>query len=99
MKDRINTPMAASTGIYDGASFVKLLMAGASANYIVSSIFKNGAETIADILEYLNMYLDENNFKSVNDIIGLLSQGNIKNPKAYERAQFMKYFSDRKDII
>ena len=99
MKDRIKTPMAASTGIHDGASFVKLLLAGAQANYIVSGIFKHGATVITEILDYLNSYLDQNNFESVNDIIGLLSQGNIANPKAYERMQFMKYFSDRKDVI
>ncbi len=99
MKDRIDTDLAASTGIHDGTSFVKLLMAGANVNYIVSSVFKNGPKVIGEILDYLNNYLDENNYQSVDEIRGLLSQGNIKNPKVYERAQFMKYFSDRKDII
>jgi len=98
MKDRINTNMAASTGIHDGASFVKLLLAGTDVNYVVSTIFKNGDKVIGEILNYLNDYLDKNNHKSVTDIIGKLSQGNIKEPKHYERAQFMKYFSDRKDI-
>lgn len=93
MSKRINTNMAASTGVHDGESFVKLLMAGASANYIVSSLFVNGFEVISEILEYLNDYLDRNNYKSVSEIIGLLSQENINNPKYYERAQFMKYSS------
>lgn len=99
MKGRINTSLAATTGIHDGESFVKLLLAGANVNYIVSAIFKNGEHAIQEILNYLNNYLDQNNYKSVKEIIGLLSQGNIKEPKHYERAQFMKYFSDRKDVI
>ncbi len=99
MKDKMDTSLAASTGIHDGDSFVKLLLAGANVNYIVSALFKNGAEVISEILSYLENYLDTNNHTSVNEIIGSLSQGNIKNPKYYERAQFMKYFTDRKDII
>ena len=99
MNPRIDTKMAASTGIHDGESFVKLLLAGASANYIVSSLFKNGFEVITEILTYLEKYLEDNNHDSVNDIIGLLSQKNIKNPKYYERAQFMKYFTDAADIV
>jgi len=89
--------MAASTGIHNGESFVKLLMAGANANYIVSSLFVNGFEVISEILTYLDQYLTDNNYNSVNDIIGLLSQSNIKNPAYYERAQFMKYFTDHKN--
>ena len=99
MKDRVGTNLAASTGIHDGEAFVKLLLAGANVNYIVSALFKNGAEVISDILAYLDTYLDKNNHASVNEIIGSLSQVNIKNPKHYERAQFMRYFSDRKDVL
>jgi dihydroorotate dehydrogenase (fumarate) len=99
MKDRFNTSLAASTGIHNGEAFVKLLLAGANVNYIVSALFKNGAEVIGEILSYLESYLEQNNHTSVNEIIGSLSQGNINNPKHYERAQFMKYFSDRKDVI
>lgn len=99
MSKRTDVPMAASTGIHNGESFVKLLMAGASANYIVSSLFLNGFEVIEEMLAYLNAYLDDNNYKSVTDIIGLLSQDKIDNPKYYERAQFMKYFTDNKAII
>jgi len=99
MHSKIKIPMAASTGIHDGESFVKLLLAGASANYIVSSLYKNGFEVITEILAYLEKYLVDNNFESVQEIIGLLSQKNIVNPKYYERAQFMKYFSDAVDIV
>jgi len=98
MSKRSKAPMAASTGIHNGESFVKLLMSGASANYIVTSLFINGFEVITEILDFLNDYLDKNNYKSVNDIIGILSQENINNPKYYERAQFMKYFTDNKAI-
>jgi len=96
MSKRTNTPMAASTGIHNGESFIKLLMAGAQANYIVSSLFVNGFEVISEILTYLDQYLTNNKYNSVQDIIGLLNQSNIKHPAFYERAQFMKYFTDHK---
>jgi dihydroorotate dehydrogenase (fumarate) len=99
MSNHVDVNMAASTGIHDGESFVKLLLAGASANYIVSSLYKNGFEVIETILAYLENYLKENNFESVFEIIGLLSQNQMSNQKHYQRAQFMKYFSDAIDIV
>jgi dihydroorotate dehydrogenase (fumarate) len=99
MSNLIKTPLVASTGIHDGASFVKLLLAGSSANYVVSSLYKNGFEVIPQILTYLENYLRKNKYRSVKEIIGKLNQLSIKNPKYYERAQFMKYFSDRADVV
>ncbi len=99
MNEKVNINMAASTGIHDGAAFVKLLLAGAHANYIVSALFKNGFEVITEILTYLENYLDENGYSSVDEMIGKLNQSAIKNPKYYERAQFMRYFTGGKDVL
>jgi hypothetical protein len=34
------------------------------------------------------------NYNSIQDITGIAAQDNITHPAVYERAQFMKYFSD-----
>jgi dihydroorotate dehydrogenase (fumarate) len=38
--------------------------------------------------------MQENGYESLDGFRGLLSQKNISKPNLYERAQFMKYFSD-----
>ena len=99
MYDKIDIPMAASTGIHTPEAFVKLLLSGANANYIVSALFKKGFDVIPEMLNYLEAYLQKNNYRSLQEIIGKLSQKNVKNPGYYERAQFMRYFTGATDIL
>ncbi len=91
---RVKSSLAASTGIHDGTGLIKILLAGADAVEIVSTIYKNGAVQIKKMLDDLELYMNENNFSSLSELKGLLSQKNIKNPGLYERVQFMRYFSD-----
>ncbi len=97
---RTQSPLAASTGVHDGEGLIKILLAGGNAVEIVSTIYKNGAAQIKKMLEDLEIYMNENGYSSIEEMRGLLSQKNIKNPGLYERVQFMRYFSDYgEDIV
>ncbi len=97
---KVDASLAASTGVHSGEGLVKVLLAGASAVEIASAIYKNGANIITQMNGFLAKYLEDNNFASVDDIKGLVSQKNVKNPAAFERVQFMRYFSDNEaDIV
>ncbi len=91
---KVKSQLAASTGIHDGEALVKVLLAGASAVEIASTLYKNGPKVISEMNNFLADYLDKNKFNSLNDIKGLVSQKNVKNPAAFERVQFMRYYSD-----
>ncbi len=98
MSKRVSCDLAASTGIHDGASVIKQLLAGAKAVEIASVIYKNGPSYIGVMLEQIDGWMQEKSFTSIADFNGKLSQKDISNPEVFERIQFMKYFSDRKDI-
>jgi dihydroorotate dehydrogenase (fumarate) len=87
--------IAASTGIHDGEAVIKQLLAGAQVAQICSSIYINGAQIIAGMLNELQIFMKKNNFKTIADFRGRLSYKNIPDPMLYERAQFMKYFSGK----
>ncbi len=89
-----NCSLASSTGVHTGEELVKILLAGADASQVVSTIYKNGAEQIKKMNDFLINYLKENNFSALSDIKGLLSNKNVKQDNMYERVQFMKYFSE-----
>jgi len=99
MSGKVETPLAASTGIHDGAAFVKLLLAGANVNYVVSALYEKGFSVIEEILNYLENYMKKHGYETVQEMIGKLNESNISNPKYYKRAQFMKYFSGRSDVV
>ncbi len=92
MSGKIKCDLAASTGVHDGQALIKQLLVGAKAVQIVSAIYEKGPEQIQKILTDLEFWMEKNKFKTINQFCGKMSQKNIKNPGAFERIQFMKYF-------
>jgi len=76
-----------------------MLLAGVDAVEVVSTIYKNGASRIKEMNDMLTKYLADKNLESISQIKGASSQKNIENPAIFERVQFMKYFSDREDVV
>ncbi|MCK5169992.1 MAG: dihydroorotate dehydrogenase-like protein [Bacteroidales bacterium] len=95
MHNRVGCDLVASTGIHDGAAIIKQILAGANAVQIASAFYKNGKGIIKNMLGDLSTWMEKNSFKSLNDFRGKMSQDKAQNPAAYERMQFMKYFSGK----
>lgn len=95
LSNRVSCDIAASGGIHDGNSMIKMLLAGADAVQVVSAIYKNGREKIGQMLVQLNAWMEENEYQYISEFKGKLSQSASTNPAMYERVQFMKYYSDR----
>ncbi len=93
---RINCNLIASTGVHDGASVVKEILAGADAVQVVSSLYKQGIEYVGEMLDDLRSWMDRHNFEKIDDFKGKMSQVNSPNPAEYERVQFMRYFEGKK---
>lgn len=90
-----NVEIAAGTGIHDGEAVIKQLLAGAQVTQICSSVYINGSQIIAGMVNDLNSFMKKWNFKKIEDFRGRLSYKNIPDPILFERAQFMRYFSGK----
>lgn len=93
LSNRLHCDIAASTGVHDGEGLIKLLLAGARAVQLSSILYKNGFGEIPKMLKELEQWMDKHNFKDLEQVVGKMSIKKAKNPAAYERVQFMKYFS------
>ena len=93
LSSRISCDIAASTGIHDGEALIKQLLAGAKAGQVVSVLYRKGYAAIGEMLEELLAYMERHGFSSLDEFIGRMSFDKADNPAAYERMQFMKYFS------
>jgi dihydroorotate dehydrogenase (fumarate) len=92
--------IAASTGIHDGEAAIKQLLAGATTVQICSTVYDHGFDQISTILEDISKWMKAKDFTSVSEFRGSLNYGSIPNPSLYERAQFMKYFSNtEKEVL
>ena len=89
-----NFDLAASSGVDSWEDVVKCLLAGANAVQIVSSIYLNKKQFIGEIIEQMSAWMVTNNFEKIDDFRGMLNADSISDATTYERAQFMKYFSN-----
>jgi dihydroorotate dehydrogenase (fumarate) len=87
--------IASSTGIHDWEDVVKCLLTGASAVQMASALYTHGPEIISQILTCVEEWMNQAQYNSLSQFRGKLNYAQIENPGMYERAQFMKYFSNR----
>jgi dihydroorotate dehydrogenase (fumarate) len=92
MSGRVSCDLAASTGVHNAETALKMFMAGANAVQIVSTVYKNGYESILDIKNGISSWMEKYNYENLSDLVGVANKINVKNPAWYERVQFMKYF-------
>jgi dihydroorotate dehydrogenase (fumarate) len=93
MSNKINTDLVATTGIWDGKTVVKQLLAGAKAVQVSSVLYKKGFEVINEMLKDIESWMAAKGYKSISQFRGSMSMQNVDSPAAFERTQFMKYFS------
>lgn len=93
LSDKVNCDLAGTTGVHDAEGMIKMLLAGAKAVEIVSTIYKNGSSQIRLMVNELNRWMDEHDYATTGNFIGKMSLKNASNPVAYERVQFMKHFA------
>jgi len=92
MARRVQCDLAGSTGVHDGAGLVKLLLAGARAVQVASSLSRQGAGHAAVMLRDLSDWMERHGYRALSDFRGKLSQAESEDPAAYERVQFMKHY-------
>jgi len=97
MYGRVKCDIAASTGVHDGKSLIKQLLAGANAVQIASTLYKNGPKYLSNMLTELENWMAEHGYNSLDDFRGKLSHSKAHDPAAYERVQFMKNFRQYKN--
>lgn len=88
--------ISASTGVHSGEAVVKMLLAGATTVQVCSEMYEGGIEVIQTMNRFVTSWMDSHSFRTIDQFRGKLSYANVENAARYERAQFMKYFSDRK---
>ncbi len=93
LSENVKCDIAASTGVHNGKAAIKQILAGAKAVQIASVLYKKGFKEIPFFLKEINNWMDEKSYESIEQFRGKMSIKQSNNPAAYERVQFMKYYS------
>ena len=69
---------------------VKYLMAGADAVMTTSALLKNGVDYLTTLRDGLRTWMEMHRYVSVAQMKGSMSQRNVADPTAFERANYIK---------
>jgi len=87
---QVNADFALTTGVHKCVHVVKAMMAGAKVTMLASALLKKGPNRAAKIISGLEKWLEINEYDSIKQMQGSMSQQAIADPSAYERANYMK---------
>jgi len=87
---RVETDLAATTGIHQGDDAVKAILAGADVVMMASALLRQGPKALTTVQQGLEGWLEENGYESVAQARGSLSQRSVSDPSAFERSNYMK---------
>lgn len=96
---KIRGSICSNTGILNGKDVLKMILAGADAVQIVSTIYKHGPKQIGKILEEMEEWMKSKKYNTLADFKGKLAKVNIKDPYAYQRAQYVDILMKSNEIF
>jgi dihydroorotate dehydrogenase (fumarate) len=87
---RVSADLAITSGVHTCEDVLKGLMAGAKVTMLASELLQNGLGRIDEILRGMLIWLEEHEYESISQMQGSMSQRNVAEPAAFERANYMR---------
>lgn len=94
---RVPADLALTSGVRSYEDVIKGLMAGASVVMVASELLRNGVSRIQDFLEAMDLWLEDHQYDSVEQMQGSMSQIHVADPAAFERANYMRVLKSWRD--
>jgi dihydroorotate dehydrogenase (fumarate) len=87
---RLNADIAVSGGVQTVEDIIKAIMCGASVVQVVSCLLKYGPSHIGPLITGLSRWLEEHDYKSVEEMRGSMSHLHCPDPSVFERANYLR---------
>lgn len=87
---KVDADLALTSGVHGGYDLVKAVLAGANVAMVASEFVANGIDRASEILKEMETWMSAFEYDSMEKMRGNMSQKNIGNPAAFERANYMK---------
>src|SRR5512132_1095393 len=94
LHDQTPVSLAASSGVHTAHDAVKALLAGADVAMMTSALLRHGPEHLTVVEAGLRDWLEEHGMQTVGHLRGMCSQRSIREPAAWERANYITMLSD-----
>jgi dihydroorotate dehydrogenase (fumarate) len=95
----VKASIICNSGIHQGSDIIKMILAGADAVQVVSTIYKNKIPHVSKMLKDVEAWMYDKNFSSLTDFKGKLSKNNTNDPFVYQRAQYIDLLLKSGDLF
>lgn len=93
---RVPVSLAATSGVNSEIEVIKYLLAGADVAMTASTLYRNGIDYITVMNHGIRNWMKAKGFESIQAFKGVMSQQNISDPTAYERANYIKILESKR---
>ena len=94
---KVDLSLAATTGVQRAVEVIKYILAGADVVMTASSLYKNGIAYLKTMNKELYDWMYKMGFDDIDSFKGSMSQQNIYDPTAYQRANYIKILKEGKN--
>jgi len=95
---KVDADFALTSGIHTHKDIIKAMMAGAKVAMTASYLLHGGEQAIGPILNDLEEWMMDREYESIQQMQGSMSQKSVKEPAAFERANYMKVLNSYRDL-
>jgi dihydroorotate dehydrogenase (fumarate) len=87
---RVQASLAATSGVHSAPDVAKALLAGADVAMMTSALLQHGPDHIETVERELAQWTAAYEYDSVDQLKGSVSQRNVADPSAFERANYLQ---------
>ncbi len=87
---RVAADFALTSGVHSSIDVIKSMLAGAQVAMLTSELLAHGIDRIGDILMGIQHWMELNEYQSIEQMQGSMSQRSVGEPAAFERANYLK---------
>lgn len=93
---RVKLSLAATGGVHTAEDALKMFLCGADVTYLCSALLAAGPERLDEIRAGVVNWLEENEYESVEQLKGSMSQIHCPDPTEFERGNYIRILSSFK---
>jgi dihydroorotate dehydrogenase (fumarate) len=86
----VRADLAVTGGVHGAADALKAMMAGARVAMMTSALLERGVAHLATVRQDLVAWMEAHEYESVRQMQGSMSYRSVREPAAFERANYMK---------
>ncbi len=89
----VRADLAITGGVHSARDVLKAAMAGARVAMMTSALLEHGLDHLDVVLSDLVTWMEEHEYESIRQMCGSMSQRNVPDPAAFQRANYMRVLS------